>query len=108
MPGDQCASAHAPIVAAVDHDDFHHDGHNFTAANRYMYHMMNFSFGAEGALKEECRAAFPDSPWLCFMAPHMQRFITTPFFMMQSKYDFWQMGNVRAKKHFVLISGRSQ
>ena len=25
--------------------------------------MMNFSFGADGALKEECRAAFPDSPW---------------------------------------------
>ena len=70
--------------------------------------MMNFSFGAEGALKEECRAAFPDSPWLCFMAPHMQRFITTPFFMMQSKYDFRQMYDVRAKKHFVLISGRSQ
>ena len=52
------------------------------SANRYMYHMMNFSFGADGALKEECRAAFPNSPWLCFMAPHMQRFITTPFFML--------------------------
>jgi hypothetical protein len=70
----------------LDHDDFQRDGHNFTSSNRYMYHMMNMSFGADGALKPECREAFPQAPWRCFMAPHMQRFIRTPFFMLQSKF----------------------
>ena len=54
------------------------------------------SFGRDGALKPECKAAFPDAPWRCFMAPHMQPFIRTPFFMLQSKFDFWQLGNVLA------------
>jgi hypothetical protein len=30
------------------------------------------------------------------MAPHMQRYIRTPFFMMQSKYDYWQLTNILA------------
>jgi hypothetical protein len=27
------------------------------------------------------------------MSPHMQQFIQTPFFMFNSKYDAWQLGN---------------
>ena len=53
--------------------------------------MMNFTAGGGGgsgggALKPECLAAFSAEPWKCFMAPHMQRWIRTPFFMQQSKF----------------------
>eukprot|EP01048_Picozoa_sp_COSAG05_P010914 COSAG05_NODE_991_length_6277_cov_77.221305_4_plen_100_part_00 len=30
------------------------------------------------------------------MAPHMQRYIRTPFFMQQSKFDWWQLTNILA------------
>merc|ERR1712110_104456 len=33
------------------------------------------------------------NPHYCFMSPHMQEFIKTPFFMFNSKYDAWQLGN---------------
>eukprot|EP01052_Picozoa_sp_SAG31_P001350 SAG31_NODE_46_length_30980_cov_226.095107_10_plen_270_part_00 len=81
----------------LDHDDFRHDGLNFTFHNRYMYFMMNMTFasrGSSGALDPDCYIAFPHEPWKCFLAPHMQRFIRAPWFMMQSKFDFWQLGNV--------------
>ena len=80
----------------LDHSDFAHDGGNFTQHMRYMYSMMNLTAGADGALKPECIAAFLGEPWKCFMAQHMQRFIKTPFFMQQSKFDYWQLTNILA------------
>ena len=38
-------------------------------------------------------AKHPDEPGLCFMSPHMQDVIKTPFFMFNSKYDAWQLGS---------------
>merc|ERR1712232_1129288 len=58
---------------------------------KYVYYMQNMCFGAGGALMEKCRLKHPDEPWLCFMSPHMQDVITTPFFMFNSKYDAFQL-----------------
>ena len=51
------------------------------------------SFGNDGALESACQAKHPTSPGLCFMSPHMQDAIQTPFFMFNSKYDAWQHGD---------------
>ena len=36
-----------------------------------------------GGLTKACQAKHPDEPWLCFMSPHMQDSIETPFFMCE-------------------------
>ena len=58
--------------------------------------MQNLTFGEGvegGALTQACKAKHPTEPWLCFMSPHMQDVIETPFFVFNSKYDAWQLGN---------------
>jgi hypothetical protein len=54
--------------------------------NRYVYKMQNMSFGADGGLTKACQQKFPTEPGLCFMSPHMQEFIETPFFMFNSSF----------------------
>ena len=82
----------APVVGFfLDHADFAHDSSNYTAYMKYIYHMQALS---AGALLPECLAAFPAAPHYCFMSPHMQRFVKTPFFMFNSKYDSWQLRNI--------------
>jgi len=54
--------------------------------------MQNLTFGADGGLMKACEVKHPNEPWLCFMSPHMQDSIDTPFFMFNSKYDAWQVG----------------
>ena len=54
---------------------------------------QNMTFGADGGLTEACQTKHPTEPWLCFMSPRMQDVIETPFFMFNSKYDAWQLGN---------------
>ena len=95
--------AAAPEVGYfLDHDNFRHTaggqpnsaawavpgtGANFTTWMRYIYSMQNLTFGADGALSEACRVKHPEEPWFCFMSPHMQDVVATPFFMFNSKYD---------------------
>lgn len=84
----------APIVGFfLDHDNIAHDEHNYTTKVEYIYDMQNLTFGADGGLMPACQAAYPDSPHYCFMSPHMQRFVKTPFFLFNSKYDTWQLTN---------------
>lgn len=45
------------------------------------------------ALLPKCLAAFPTEPHKCFMSPHAVRFVSTPFFMFNSRFDAWQMDN---------------
>jgi len=83
----------APFVGYfLDHDNFVHSSSNYTAWMKYIYHMQNL--GESTALSTSCLAAFPDSPWYCFMSPHMQSFISTPFYVFNSKYDSWQLANI--------------
>jgi hypothetical protein len=58
---------------------------------KYIYNMQ--AVEAAGGVSAPCLAAYPDSPHLCFMAPHLQQFVQTPFFMFNSKYDAWQLDN---------------
>ena len=60
---------------------------------KYIYTMQNLTFGSDGGLTEACELKHRDAPWLCFMSPHMQDSMETPFFMFNSKYDAWQLGN---------------
>mmetsp|Transcript_2977 Transcript_2977/g.7079 ORF Transcript_2977/g.7079 Transcript_2977/m.7079 type:complete len:419 (-) Transcript_2977:180-1436(-) len=94
----------APIVGFfLDHDNYGHTTGvpntpswthaNYTSWMKYIYTMQNLTFGTDGGLTETCHIAFPDEPWLCFMSPHMANTISTPFFMFNSKYDAWQLGN---------------
>eukprot|EP00039_Didymoeca_costata_P013171 m.196175 g.196175 ORF g.196175 m.196175 type:complete len:428 (-) comp15696_c0_seq2:106-1389(-) len=102
----------APVVGYfLDHDNFKHtDGYpggpnspqwstpgtgaNYTFWMKYIYSMQNLSFAADGALMPACQQKHADEPWLCFMSPHMQDVMETPFFMFNSKYDAWQLGNI--------------
>jgi len=99
----------APVVGYfLDHDNFKHTtggkpntpawakpgtGANYTTWMKYVYSMQNLTFGADGGLTAACNAKHKENPWLCFMSPHMQDVIETPFFMFNSKYDAWQLGN---------------
>eukprot|EP00937_MAST-01D_sp_MAST-1D-sp2_P006165 g6165.t1 len=106
----------APVVGYfLDHDNFLHTdgfspdhtsggpntaqwstpgtGANYTAWMQYIYGMQNLTFGADGGLTAACEAKHPGAPHLCFMSPHMQDAIDTPFFMFNSKYDAWQLAN---------------
>lgn len=102
----------APVVGYfLDHDNFKHTtgfpggpntptwstpgtGANYTNWMKYIYTMQNLTFGADGGLTKACQAVHPDEPWLCFMSPRMQDVLETPFFMFNSKYDAWQLGNI--------------
>jgi len=60
--------------------------------------MQNLTFGSDGGLMEACQTKHADEPWLCFMSPHMNDVIETPFFMFNSKYDAWQLANIFQSK----------
>ena len=47
---------------------------------KYVYKMQNMTFGTDGGLTKACQEKHPTEPGLCFMSPHMQEFIETPFF----------------------------
>ena len=68
-------------------------GNQPTNQPRYIYKMQNLTFGADGGLTEQCQTEHPTAPGLCFMSPHMQDTIKTPYFMFNSKYDAWQLGS---------------
>jgi len=89
-----CKIRGAPVVGYfLDHDNFQKTGNNYTAWMKYIYHMQNLTFGSDGGLMPACQKAFPEDPHYCFMSPHMQQFIMTPFFVFNSKYDAWQLAN---------------
>jgi len=78
----------------LDHANFKYDEHAFMGYVKYMYHMHNLTFGADGGLTAECQSAFASNPHYCFWSPYMHKFIRTPFFMFNSKYDAYQLARV--------------
>lgn len=101
----KCAKVRgAPVVGYfLDHDNYGHTTGvpdtptwtraNYTARMKYIYTMQNMTFGADGGLAAACLQKHPTAPGLCFMSPHMQDAIKTPFFVFNSKYDSWQLNN---------------
>lgn len=86
-------TARAPIYADTGFNTGHTTGvpntptwnqANYTTWMKYIYTMQNLTFGADGGLTEACETKHPDEPGLCFMSPHMQDTIKTPFFMFNS------------------------
>jgi len=74
---------------AANNLHYPHTG-NYSEWMRTVYTDMNVS----AALLPACLAAFPAAQaHLCFMSPHMARFVQTPFFLFNSKVDAWQMDN---------------
>lgn len=74
----------------IDHDS---DGvmpewYSYPNFMKYVYHMQN----STGALSDECQSAYGSDAWKCIMAPHAVKFIQTPWFMLQSRFDKWQLG----------------
>jgi hypothetical protein len=69
-------------------------GANYTYYMKYVYSMQNMTFGLDGGLTEACRLKHPSEPHLCFMSPHMVDTIETPLFVLNSKFDRWQLENI--------------
>jgi len=86
----------APVVGFfLDHDNFNDDRNNYTAWMAYIYSMQNLSFAADGGLTEKCQQLYSsDDAYYCFMSPHMQQVVETPFFVFNSRFDFWQINNI--------------
>ena len=98
----------------LDYDNFNHTNgypggpntpqwalpHSSTGAANYsmwmknVYQMQNVTFGEDGALSPACLAKHQDDPHLCFMAPHMVETIQTPLFILNSRFDEWQLVNI--------------
>ncbi|KAJ9445960.1 Pectin acetylesterase 9 [Diplonema papillatum] len=53
---------------------------------QYVYLMQN----ASSSLSQECQN---DLGWKCIMAPHAVKYIKTPMFISQSRFDQWQLDN---------------
>ena len=50
--------------------------------------------GMNAALHPACARAHAAEPALCMFAPHLAPFIETPLFVLQAKYDAWQIPNI--------------
>ena len=86
----------APVVGYfLDHANYKHTNESYTNRMKYIYSMQNLTFGADGGLMEACSRVYPsaDEQFYCFMSPHAQKVIQTPFFVFNSKFDAWQLGN---------------
>ena len=81
-----------PVVGYfLDHKNFAGTSQSYPNWMKYIYHMQNLKIPA---LTSDCLEKFPSTPYFCFMSPHMNTFIETPFYVLNSKYDQWQMDNI--------------
>ena len=87
----------APVVGFfLDHPNFVNDAAtSYTAEMAYLYNMQNLTFGSDGGVMQGCAAAYPaEQQHLCVMSPHMAKFVQTPYFVFNSRFDAWQLGNI--------------
>ncbi|XP_065887895.1 uncharacterized protein [Dysidea avara] len=54
---------------------------------QYVYKMQNCT----GGVNQDCIAANPTEEWKCFMAQYTYPHITTPIFLLNSRYDTYQI-----------------
>jgi hypothetical protein len=82
-----------PVVGYfLDHPEMSGGSPDYPATMEYVRVMQNITAAPGGALSPRCLAAYPTDQWKCLMSPYAQRFMNTPFFMFNSKFDFWQLG----------------
>jgi len=52
-------------------------------------------WNSTGEVNQNCINSYPvDQQWHCIMAPYTYPHISTPLFILNSKYDSWQLDNV--------------
>jgi len=51
-------------------------------------------WNATGGMHQSCVAANSANPWKCLFAVQTYPFINTPLFLVQAKYDSWQIQNI--------------
>lgn len=74
-----------------------HGNDGFAPANQTYALQMQSVFemqNASGSLSRECQAALAPAPWRCIFAPTAALFVQTPFFLLQSRFDEWQLGYI--------------
>jgi hypothetical protein len=49
--------------------------------------------GSEFGLNADCLRDHADAPHKCFLAPVARRYVKTPNFLFNSKFDSWQLNN---------------
>ena len=83
-----------PVVGYfLDHPEMGGGTPDYREHMQNVMDMQNVTGGdSGGALSEACLAAYPMERWRCFMSPFAQAFVKTPFFMFNSRFDFWQLG----------------
>ena len=57
---------------------------------RTLVALHNLTPAPAGALSTHCLATSLGAPHECMLAPQMPRFVQAPFFVLNSKYDWWQ------------------
>ena len=61
----------------------------------YIFTMQNLTFGPDGGLSPRCKAEHPEKPYKCFMSPYMVDTVQERLYMLNSKFDTWQLNNVQ-------------
>lgn len=83
----------AKIVALPDSGfflDYKGFNKNYTKNMQWVFENMNSS----GGVNQKCIEFYPLEKWKCFFAEYTIPFINTSIFMLQSKYDSWQLGEI--------------
>lgn len=114
-------TGHPVVGYFLDHDNEAHDEfHTYPLWMSYIYTMQNLTSACvaaartpllrrehltlltlrlrrrpDGGLMRTCTEHYLEKDhYKCFMAPHVQQFVETPYFMYNSKFDAWQMQNI--------------
>lgn len=71
----------------LDHNDI-----NNRPSRTLLFQWGFQSWNASAALSRACLAAYAAAPWHCIFAQYTARFIDTPVFLLNSKFDSCQLG----------------
>lgn len=74
----------------LDHAPYMNSGKSYGELMKGVVEMQELT----DKLDPECRASFPGEEYKCFMSPHLQKFVKTPYYAFNSKYDAWQASNI--------------
>lgn len=91
-PNFQRTLAAANVGFFQDHREFLSTNKPYTRNMEYIISMQNVTAG-EGLLKT-CFDKYASTPWMCMLAPYAASFVETPLFLMNSKFDAWQLSNI--------------
>jgi len=76
---------------------------NFLGYMTWGYHYFNVSMG----LNSDCVAAYASKPaesYKCYFAQYTSPFIRTPIFILQSRYDAWQVPNILGTSNVAAVN----